>query len=133
MLCSKRAEEFFFDRFFGNEDEYLHRLFLAHAVSSSNTLFQYSGVPGKVDIDHGVCSLQVQPGRAGVCRQEQTAAGIALKIVDQSLPQLLWHRTIEADEGKTALLQERLDQIEHRGPFREEEHLAVLFRKQPVE
>jgi hypothetical protein len=72
-------------------------------------------------------SLQVQPGRASVGRQEQAAAGIALKFVDQPLPQFLRHRTVKADEGKASLLQEGLDQVEHCGPFREEKHLTVLF------
>src|SRR6266566_5106226 len=49
-------------------------------------------VPGKLDVDHRVRRLQVQPGRAGTRRQEQAAAGIALKFVDEPLPERVWRR-----------------------------------------
>src|SRR5207248_2629006 len=113
MFRGERAEELFFDRLLSNEDENLHRLFLTHAVGSRDALFQDCRVPRKVDIDHGVCRLQVQSGRARVCRQEQTALGIVLKLVDQSLPEFLRHRTVKANKAEVAFLEERLDQVEH--------------------
>ena len=46
MLCRKRAEQFFFDCLFDDEDENLNRLFLAHSIGSRDTLFQHRWVPG---------------------------------------------------------------------------------------
>src|SRR5438094_1079044 len=56
-------------------------------------------------------------------------------VGSQPLSQFLRHRTIKTDEGKAALLQERFDQVEHCGSFREEKDLTLhvstrFFKKQ---
>ena len=58
---------------------------------------------------------------------------VVLEAIDQFLPLLLRHRAVQPHEVQLALGQHRLDQVEHGGPFGEEQGLAVRLGEQPVE
>jgi len=106
---------------------------LTHPMRPADALFEHRGIPRQIDVDHRVGRLKIQAGRTGVGRDEQPALRIGLEAVDDLLAFLLRHRAVEPDEVDLAFFQQRLDQIEHRGPLGKQQRLAVRLGEKAVE
>ncbi len=69
--------------------------------------------------------MEVEAGAAGVGGEKNTTLGIFLEFVDDDLALFLRNGAIEADVGHVELGEDWLDEIEHGGPFAEEDDFAL--------
>ena len=102
-------------------------------MRTGDTLLEQRRVPGQIHIDDRVGGLQIESRRAGVGREEEAAAWIMLKLMDQLLPLFLRHRAIEPDGVEFEALDPLPDEVQHGRPFGEEHDFAPVFRGQLAE
>src|SRR5262245_66040869 len=130
MFGRQGGEEFLLDGAFGHEQIDQHWPLLPHPMSPCYALFEDCRIPRQIDVDNGVCCLQVEPGRACVGREEYAACRVTLKLVHQLLPLALWDGSVQPDAIELQSLDLPFDQCEHSRPLGEEHNLALLFRGQ---
>jgi hypothetical protein len=62
-----------------------YRPMLSKTMYPPNTLFEHSGIPGQIHIDHGGSVLEVESNPASIGRKEDLTLGIVLKLFYQVL------------------------------------------------
>src|SRR5215470_7925259 len=97
MFGRESREELLLNGTFGHEQIDLHWPLLPHPMSPGNSLFENCRIPRQIDVDDGVCCLQVEPRRACIGREEYAASRVALKLVHQLLPLALWDGSVQPD------------------------------------
>ena len=102
-------------------------------MDSGDSLLEDSRVPWKVNIDDRIGGLEVEAYTTCIGGDEESAIGVLLELPDQSLSFFLRDRTIQADKIESPLPEQRLNQVEHRRPFRKENDLAVFLFDELIE
>ena len=96
LLGSERIEQSLFNGHASRDHLIdMNGICLSHPIRSSNPLLEHRWIPGEVDIDHGVGSLQIQPRRTGIGHADDSAIGIVLESGNQFRSFLLRNLTIE--------------------------------------
>ncbi len=115
----------FFNGALSHQLEHPHAVLLPDAVRAVGGLILHRGVPPRVVMDHGVGLRQIQSDAAGLEADEKQRHRAAGKALDELVALLTLAGQL--DPVQTALFQLDLDQCEHAGELREQQHAPTFF------
>ena len=111
----------------GDELVHLHMGLLADAVGPVCGLILGRLIPPGVKVDDDVRRCQVQPGAAGLQRDEEHRGCPGVEGFHQLCPLFFGGRALQGEAGNVRFVQPGADSVQHGGKLGEQQNLVTIF------
>src|ERR1700693_5433225 len=108
----------------------LNRMGLSQAMDAPNALLQARRIPGRLEVDYGGSHLQVESDAARIGGEGDSAAGVAVKLLDEFTPVVGGDASRKRNKSDPPFAQSPPRQERHAFIFAENHHFAVLLQRE---